>query len=77
MGMTRPTDNTEADLLLRADEDAPMFTSPSVVKCCVEGDAAAFIITDDMAPDFPISQLELEAIETYLADVLDRVLSKG
>jgi hypothetical protein len=77
MGMATSTDNTETDLLLRADADAPMFTSLSAVKCYAEGDAATFIITDDMAPDFPISQAELEAIETYLADVLDSVLSSG
>jgi hypothetical protein len=37
-------------------------------------DEPDLVIRSDLSPEFPISIAELEAIEAYLADVLDRVL---
>lgn len=75
MGMATPTDNSESVLPLRSDEDARMSAPSCVGECAAQDDAVGLTITDDMTADLPISMAELEAIETYLADVLDRVLS--
>ena len=75
MGMATPTDTAEIVLSLRSDEDAQMSASPCAAECAAPDVEPAFTITDDMTADFPISMAELVAIETYLADVLDSVLS--
>ena len=73
--MASPTDSVETALGLPSDEAAQLMPSPRSVDRAASADAPALEITDDMTADFPISAAELEAIETYLADVLDMVLS--
>ena len=73
--MTSPTDSVETALALPSVEEAQMVPSPPSVDRAASFDAPALEITDAMTADFPISAAELEAIETYLADVLDMVLS--
>ena len=71
MGMATRTDIAATELALRSDEDVQISAWP-----CEPADAVPVLaITDDMTADYPISMAELEAIETYLADVLDMVLA--
>ena len=73
--MTSPTDSVETALALPSDEDGQTMPSPRSADRAASEDVPALKITDDLTADFPVSAAELEAIETYLADVLDMVLS--
>ena len=74
--MISPRDIAEIRLALRLTADA---RAPELATTAGDADqdsnAPAIEITGDITTDFPIGPAELDAIETYLADVLDMVLA--
>ena len=74
--MISPRDIAEIRLALRLNADA---RAPELATAAGDADqdsnATAIEITGDVTGDFPIGPAELDAIETYLADVLDMVLA--
>ena len=75
MGMTASANIAEIRLALCSGGDVQISASPCASENAALDQVTALIITDDMTADYPISMAELEAIETYLADVLDMVLA--
>lgn len=75
--MGTPTDSAEIELPSRSVADAHIPVPLCIAACAAQGEEVPLPITDDIPRDLPISMAELEAIETYLADVLDLVLSSG
>ena len=73
--MTSPTDIAEDSRALRfnADAHASEFSAAEVL--AAQREAAALEFMSDVDSAFPIGLAELEAIEKYLADVLDLVLA--
>ena len=73
--MTSPRDIAEIRLALRSNADADAPELPAVAGLADQSDAPALEIMSDVTAEFPIGLAELEAIETYLADVLDLVMA--
>lgn len=61
----------ESSIALRDDTVAPGKFARLAPVCPAD---EALVIIDNLPADLPIGIAELEAIETYLADVLDAVL---
>ena len=57
-----------------ADGGVQLTAPPCAAESAALDDPTELEITDNMTADCPIGIAELEAIETYLADVLDMVL---
>ena len=73
--MTTPTDIAEVLPAPRSDDEMRGVAQPRPAMTIAADDALDLAITDDLPGRCPIGAAELEAIETYLADVLDMVLS--